>query len=455
MDASILRKALELSHADLTILKWMKREQIQTTVPDGVPQTFTQTVFQGVGCRSLVKGSWGFSSTTTAEDAPDVVKMSERLARLPCREEEVKIAEADPVTGEWSSSVEKPFTIADMDMLFELIKEADLAVKEVPHVVSDSVSILIVTDEKILMTSEGTHIHQKEHRIMGTVTAVAKKGGKISQGREIIGGERGREFFEKGDLSQTAVDVGRRASRRIDATLPPAQRVPVVLSGEVVGLLVHEAVGHASEADIVRAGSFLSGKFNTVVASPLISITDDATLPGGFGTTGFDDEGVPAQSTPIISRGILTNYLHSRETAHWFGVRSTGNARAWLFSREPVVRMSNTFLHPEDMTFEELLEEARSGLYLSGGRGGCADRNGQFTFTTTDAQKIEKGELTDSYFVGPVIAGDALKALKTCRGVGNSETFNLHASVCGKEESAFVASGGPALVTELHVGGVL
>ncbi len=455
MDASILRKALELSDADLTILKWMKREQIQTTVRDGVPQTFTQTVFQGVGCRSLVKGSWGFSSTTNVEDAPEVVKTSERMARLPCREEEIEIAEADPVTGEWSSSTEKPFTIADMDMLFELIKEADLAVKAVPHVVSDSVSILAVTDEKILMTSEGTDIHQKEHRIMGTVTAIAKNSGKISQGREVLGGERGREFFEEGDLSETAVEVGRRASRRIDATLPLAGKVRVVLSGEVVGLLVHEAVGHASEADIVRAGSFLSGKFNTPVVSPMISITDDATFPGGFGTMGFDDEGVPAQSTPIISCGILTSYLHSRETAPWFNSRSTGNARAWLFSREPVVRMSNTFLHPQDMSFEELLKEAQTGLYLSGGKGGSADRNGQFTFTTADAQKIEKGELTDCYFVGPVIAGDALEALKICRGVGDSETFVLHASVCGKEESAFVSSGGPALLTELHVGGVL
>lgn len=455
MDASTLGKALELSTADLTILRWMKREQLQTTVHNGVPQTFTQTVLQGVGCRSLVKGSWGFSSTTDVEDASDVVKTSERLARLCCREEEIEIAEADPVTGEWSSFTEEPFTIADMDVLFELIKEADKAVKAVPHVVSDSVSILAVTDEKVLMTSEGSDIHQKEHRILGTVTVLAKNSGKISQAKEVIGGERGREFFGERDLSETAVEVGRRASRRIDAALPPAGKVRVVLSGEVVGLLVHEAVGHASEADIVQAGSFLSGKFNTPVVSSLVSITDDATLPGGFGTMGFDDEGVPAQSTPIISSGILTSYLHSRETAHWFTVRSTGNARAWLFSREPAVRMSNTFLHPQDMSFEELLKEAQTGLYLSGGKGGSADRNGQFTFTTTDAEKIEKGELTDRHFAGPVIAGDALEALRICRGIGDSETFVLHASVCGKEESAFVSSGGPALLTELHVGGAL
>lgn len=455
MDASVLRKALEKSAADFTILKWMERKQIQAALKDGILKSFTQTISQGVGCRSLVEGSWGFSSTTDVKEAPEVVKTSERLARLSCREEFIEIAEADPVTGKWSPQIETPATIADMDQLFELVREADRAVKAIPNVVSDSVSILIVTDEKILLTSEGTHIYQKEPRIMGTITILVKKSGKISYGKEIIGGESGIESFEKGYFSKIAVDLAHKASRRIDTTLPPAGKVPVVLSGEVVGMLVHETVGHASEADIVRTESFLSRKIGSLIAAPLISIVDDATFPGGFGTIGFDDEGVPAQSTPIIAEGILTSYLHSRETAHWFNVRSTGNARAWLFSREPAVRMSNTFLLPQDMSFEELLEIAKTGLYLSGGRGGSADRNGQFTFTTTDAQKIVKGELIDEYFVGPVIAGDALDALNVCTGVGNRETFVLHASVCGKEESAFVASGGPALVTELHVGGVL
>ncbi|MGD2250712.1 MAG: TldD/PmbA family protein [Candidatus Methanofastidiosia archaeon] len=454
MDASILVKSLEISTADFTILKWMERTQIQATVHNGVLKSLTQTVFQGVGCRSLVHRSWGFSSTTDTKNAPQTVKTADRLASLHNHQESIEIAEADPVTGEWSPDI-TPVTMDTIDVLFELIQDAHKKIKSIPYVVSSSVSILCITDKKIVLTSEGTYINQKEPRILCTISVIAKKSGKISQGREIIGGEKGLKSFKKGYFSNITENVAHKTIRRIDATLPPAGTVPVLLSGEVVGLLIHEVVGHAAEADIVRTGSFLSGKMGTKIASPAVSIYDDATYPGGFGTAGFDDEGVPAHVTPIITNGILTHYLHSRETAHWFNTESTGNARAWLFSREPVVRMSNTYVTPHDMSFEELLHTVKTGLYLTGVRGGSADRNGQFQFTTTDAEKIRNGELTGEYCVGPVIAGDALTALNVCTGVGDPETFVMHSSVCSKGESAFVGSGGPALATELHVGGLL
>ncbi|MBU7017691.1 MAG: TldD/PmbA family protein [Theionarchaea archaeon] len=451
MDAAILGNALENATADTTILMYMEREQIQAHLADSIPQSFTQTLFHGVGCRSLVKGSWGFSSSTNIKDTPEIVKIAEQMASL--TSQQVNFAESEPVSGEWCPEIKKPVTIEDMDILFEFIKEADEAVKDIPAIVSDSVSIFIIHDDKVIMSSEGTHIHQIEPRIICSLTVTAKKSGKIAQGREITGGERGLEFFEKGYLAETAVNLAHRVSRKIDAVLPPSGTLPVLLSGEVVGLLTHEAVGHAAEADAAQGESFLSGRINEMVASPNISIVDDATVPGGFGTYGFDDEGVPAQSTRIIDNGILKSYLHSRETASNFKTHSTGNARAWLFSREPLVRMSNTHLLPESMSFEELLEEVKTGLYLSGDKGGSADRNGQFTFATTDAQKIEKGELTEEYYLGTTIAGDTLEALKTCTAVGDDKTFVLRASICSKGESAFVGGGGPALVTKLHVGG--
>lgn len=449
-----LERALQHSTADLSILRWMKREQIKATVVDGVPHSFNQSVFQGVSCRSLVNGSWGFSSTTDAADAPDVVKTSERIARLPLCGEKIEVAEAAPVCGEWNPAVE-PVTISDADLLFELIQEADEACKSVPHIISTTVGILIVTDEKVLHTSEGTQIYQREPRIMGTVNVIARDTGKISKGTETVGGENGLALFEKGVLKSTALALAQKVSRRLHATLPPAGKTPVVLSGEVVGLLVHEAVGHAAEADIAQCESFLSGKIGEKVAAPFVSVVDDGLYPGGFGTAGFDDEGVPSEKTYIIQNGILEHYLHSRETAYRSRTVSTGNARAWLFSREPSVRMSNTYLIPHDMSFEELLEDVNTGLYLSGDEGGSADRNGQFMFVTSDAQKIENGELTREYFVGPTISGNALDAFTECTGVGNEDTFVLVSTLCGKGESAFVGSGGPLMATEVVVGGIL
>jgi TldD protein len=169
---------------------------------------------------------------------------------------------------------------------------------------------------------------------------------------------------------------------------------------------------------------------------------------------GFDDEGVPAQYTVVIKDGILQSYLHSRETAYSSHNHSTGNARAWLFSREPQVRMTNTYVLPQDMSLEELLQQVNNGLYISGDKKGSADRNGQFAFITTDAQRIEKGEFTEEYFLGPVISGHTQKAFTECTGVGDTKTFVVKPSVCRKGESAFVGSGGPAVATEVVVGGI-
>lgn len=448
-----LEKALQNSTADLTILRWMKREQIQATLVDGVPRTLHQTTFEGIGCRSLVKGSWGFCSTTDVKDTADIVKISEKLARLSQYGEPIEIADAPSIRGEWNPRID-PVTVSDTERLFELIREADHACKTVPHNVSTKVGILAVNDEKILITSEGTEIHQIEPRIMGTVNIVAKEGGNISQGTETVGGEYGLAFFEKGYLRDAAFDLAQRVSRKLYASLPPAGKTPVVLSGEVVGLLVHEAVGHAAEADIAQCKSFLSDKIGEKIAASCISIVDDGKFPQGFGTIGFDDEGIPSQETVLLDKGVLRSYLHSRETAYRSKTNSTGNARAWLFSREPNVRMTNTYLLSQDYSLEELLEQVKNGFYLSGDEGGSADRNGQFMFVTSIAQKIEHGELTEEYFLGPCISGNALEAFTSC-SVGDRKTWILRPAMCGKGESAFVGNGGPNISTEVMIGGIL
>lgn len=442
--ADTLEKALGTCTADVSVLRWMNREQTSVTLVDGVPR-ISQTTFEGVSCRSLINGSWGFASTTDGARTADMVKTAERLAGISFHTEKSALADVEPVSGEWIPDV----TLSHAEDLLVWMKEAEQAAKSVPLVKTVRIGILSIMDEKMLRTSEGTRIHQREPRILGTVSVIAKKGGIISQGIDVVGGY-GTKCVKEG-LLQTAVMLAERVSRKIGAGLPPAEKVPVVLSGDVVGLLTHEAVGHAAEADNART-SFLSQK--SFVASPLITIVDNGLYPGGFGSYGFDDEGVPSQETVIISNGVLQSYIHSRETAYQFQCNSTGNARAWLFSREPLVRMSNTYVVPQDLSFEELLEPIKEGLYLSGVGKGSADHNGQFIIVTQNAQKIEKGELTDTYYVGPTISGNAVAAFSACTGVGDDNTFVVTPSLCGKGESAFVGSGGPAVATTVQVGGV-
>lgn len=439
MEPDPLVEALEKATATLSILRFMKREQSQVTLLDSTPVSFSQTTLEGVGCRSLVNGSWGFCSTTNVGDVIQTVEKSERLARIVSgHQRKVEIAPSPPVTGEWNAEVR-----VSMEDLFERIRDADHAVKDIPAITHHRVSVLLVTDEKIITTTEGTLFHQRESRILCTLVVTARGGGHVARGTKTVA--------DVGDIPQDSIELAHTVSRKLHAPLFHPQRVPVLLASDVVGSLVHEAVGHAAEADVAQYESFLSSKRGEEIAPPSISIADDGTHPKGFGTLGVDDEGARAQYTEILREGVLMGYLHSRETGYSAGA-STGNARAWLFSREPMVRMTNTFLLPGAMSEQELVEEVRNGLFLRGSEGGSADRNGQFLFTTTEAQEIENSELTGTYYIGPVISGDTLEAFAACRGVGDTSTFRMHPSLCNKGESAFVGMGGPLMATEMVVG---
>lgn len=439
MDADVLERALSFSEAEVCILRWMKREQLQATLVDGVPGTSSQVVLQGIGCRSYTRGRWGFASTTDGEDLEEIIRTSERIARYKPGNTTVSPI---PAYRYYEERREK----MNVDEFFEMMRDAYDTVKGEESIVSCRTGIMAVTDEKVIVTSDGVSVKTVEPRILGTVLVTARSGGKLCQYNEVAGGEY---THKKLDLCETAQKAIQTARIRLFAKSPPSTGGKVLLGGEVVGLLIHEAVGHAAEADIARRGSFLSQKIGERIASPSVTVVDDGTYEQAFGSIKVDDEGVQSRKTTIIEEGFLKTFLHSRET----GV-STGNARAWLYSREPQVRMTNTFLSPGEETFEELLEAVRNGLYLTGSEGGNANPDGNFVMIPTLAQRIEKGELTDEVYTGPVISGDALRVLQGVTGVGDEDTFVMVPSICGKGGSAFVGQGGPAVVATLQMEGV-
>jgi len=200
----------------------------------------------------------------------------------------------------------------------------------------------------------------------------------------------------------------------------------------------------------VYGGSYLSNKIGRKVASEMITLVDDGRLPSGFGTMKYDDEGVPTEKTIIIERGIVRGFMHSRETARQFNVSPTGNARAWSFEYDPIIRMRNTYIEPGDWTLEELIEDVKDGYFLRGDGGGQADFNGEFMFTVQEAVKIENGELKESYR-GAAISGNAFEVLNKVKGVGRD--FYMLIGMCGKEQPNYVGLGGPSLRTELLIGG--
>ena len=431
------------------------REVFSVTVKDGRVERMSRGLNRGACARVLIDGSWGFSSTTIINKRSllRLLKDAESLARSskPKKRRLVKIASIQPYVDKYETSRKRDPRREDLEVLFDMVLEADKEARSYSKsVASTSISLSVIDDELYFVSSEGARITQRIVRCFGGASVVAKSNGKIVSAHESIGGQTGLEVFEETPIREVALEASKRAVRIAPKRVVPGGYSDVVLENRIVGLLAHEAVGHTAEADLVYSGSFLSGKIGRKIASEMITLVDDGLLPSGFGTMKYDDEGTPTERTVIIDKGVVKGFMHSRETAIQFGEAPTGNARAWSFEYDPIIRMRNTYIEPGDQTIEELIEDVKDGYFLRGSGGGQADFNGEFMFTIQEAVKIENGELKESYR-GAAISGNAFEVLNKVKGVGKD--FAIQVGVCGKEQPNYVGIGGPSLRTELLVGG--
>jgi len=451
----LLERCIKESSADYVEMRHHQREGFSVLVKDGKVEELNSGVSSGVCARTLIKGSWGFSSTTSLEHK-DVIKLlrdAESLAKAskPKKRRLVKLAETKSYVDKYETKLKRDPKNEDLSQLLELVLEADKQVREYSEsIVSNSIRLSVVDDELAFVNSEGAKITQRIVRCFGNVFVVAKSNGKLASAYESIGAQAGLEVFDETPILEAALKAAERAVRIAPRRVVPGGYYQVVLENRIVGLLAHEAVGHCAEADLVYGGSFLANKVGRRVASEIITLVDDGVLPSGFGTMKYDDEGTPTQKTVLIENGVVKGFMHSRETAYQFGVEPTGNARAWSFEYDPIIRMRNTYIEPGDYTFEELIESIKDGYLLLGGGSGQADFNGEFMFGTQEAVKIKNGELNESYR-GATISGNAFEVLKKVEGVGKD--FDLRVGLCGKEQVNYVGIGGPSIRTELLVGG--
>ena len=232
--------------------------------------------------------------------------------------------------------------------------------------------------------------------------------------------------------------------------------MPVVMGAGASGILLHEAMGHAFEADFNRKGtSIFSDKMGQRVCPSGINIIDDATIPGARGSLNYDDEGIPGQKTYMVEDGILTSYLHDRISAAHYGVKSTGNGRRESFRYAPLPRMRTTYMESGTARAEDLISSVKKGIYVDEfSNGQVKIGEGDFTFFVKSGFLIENGRLTS-----PVkdinIIGNGPRALADIEGVADDLAIDPGAWTCGKEQSAPVSCGIPTvLVRELTVGGV-
>ena len=431
------------------------RRVFSVVVKDGRVERIAKGLNGGACARALVDGSWGFSSTTIIDkkNLLNILTDARILAcsSKPLKKRRVRMAPAEPHVDEYETCMKEDPRNGDLESLVGEVLDADAEAHEYSEkVVSTTLNLSVVDDEIFFVNSEGARIKQRIVRCFGTARIIAKSKGNIASAYESIGRQGGLEIFKDTPLREAALKAASRAVRIAPKRVVPGGYYDVVLENKIVGLLAHEAIGHTAEADLVCVGSFLSNKMGKKVASEMVTLVDDGSMPYGFGTMKYDDEGVPTQRTVIIDRGVVKGFMHSRETASQFGVAPTGNARAWSFEYDPIIRMRNTYIEPRDWTVDELIEDIKDGYVLRGGGGGQADFNGEFMFTVQEAIRIKNGDLKETYR-GATMSGNAFEVLNNIKGVGRD--FEMRIGICGKEQPNYVGIGGPSVKTKLLVGG--
>ncbi|UCC59042.1 MAG: TldD/PmbA family protein [Candidatus Bathyarchaeum sp.] len=426
------------------------------TTKDGKVEVAKEGIESGAGVRVLLNGAWGFVSLGKLESKllAEAVDGAVRLAKAaslrvkkPVKLVETRAMEdrivAYPKKNPRDVTVEEKIDVAlTMD---KTIFGYDNRMK------SCTIDYLDVTGTNHFVNSDGTYIEQDKLYVWSRIQASAREANIFASGREEIGSTSGFEIFNTEIPEKVGTMIAKRIINQLKAKTPKGGTFPAVIGPNVVGVFIHEAMGHLAEADLTLSGSILYDKLGKQIASDAVTVYDDGTVAGAFGSFKYDDEGVLTQKTPLIEKGELTGLMHNRETAYMLNAEPTGNARAENFRFEPIIRMRNTYLAPGDRTFEELIEGIDFGYYLKSFRGGQANLDGTFQVGIQEAYEIVKGQLG-----APVrnasISGNTLETLHKVDAVGRD--FELWPGRCGKGQTAFICDGGPDIrVREVIIGG--
>ena len=416
----------------------------------------------GVGVRVLEGGGWGFASTgnldvASVARAVDAARAAARAGAAGRRAATGTLAAAKLARGNFDLPGVDEVIGRSLEEKIAMAARFEEAVRKTsPSVRSATCAYNEILEEKAIVTSDGAAASFRLVRPELRVQAIAEKDGELSSGAESIGTTGGWEcLFRNGTGEYFAEKAARTAVDLLAAHRPDGGRATVILAPSIVGLLVHEAIGHTVEADFVQAGSVAAGKIGQRVASDLVTLCDSGAsefYDGAGGSIPVDDEGVPASRTVIIRNGILSSYLHNRESAARFGAEPTGNARAWEYSDRPLIRMRNTYMEPGSWSLEEMIATTKDGFLLDGPRNGQADSTGEFMFGVQEARRIRDGKLCE-LVRGVTISGIAFEVLSTVDAVSDSFRWDLGSGYCGKGQPAKVDAGGPYVRCKVLLGG--
>lgn len=419
-----------------------------------------RTKASGVCARVYKNGIWGFSSD--GEYSEESVKRVLAAARSNALFMDSHISrgkgplESIPPA---NFSFTREYVETDQKTLIDYAKELDSYIAEkYPDLSSRTVSVRSQAKEKIICTSEGSFarvIYPRAY-VMVFLSTEGKDGDNLEIFDSIGGGEGyfGDFYSDPTELHPHIDSLHEELMHKKEGVFPKAGMCDCIIDSSLAGMLSHEAVGHTTEADLVLAGSVASHNLGKYVASPLISLTDFAYSAFGKKTplpVYVDDEGVECTDCAIIKDGVLVGYMNNRESAMHFGMKPCGNARAFEFSDEPLIRMRNTAIHPGKDKLADMIASVDDGYYVTRSMNGQADTTGEFMFGIIMGYEIKNGKLGCA-LRDTTISGVAFDVLKTVTMLSDEVSWDF-SGYCGKKQPMPVAMGGPAIKCRLSIGG--
>ena len=413
----------------------------------------------GVSARVYKNGVYGFSSMAenSGEAAEAVLKAATENALF--MDSHIKKGKGMfPALGQGVITTDKKLLDVEQTRYIEFAKEVDAYItKTYPNLASRYVRVMEDSMEKRIYTSDGYCGHILMPRSYLSVVLSAETPDGVPVELFDAFGSRGNfeENFTDPKLLYPKVDeLYEELMKKREGVYADAGYKTVVLGGYLSGMLAHEAVGHTVEADLVLGGSVAGPSLHKRVGSDLVNLVDfahtalgkEAPLP-----IYLDDEGTPAEDVVLIKDGILTGYMNNRESAEHFGMKPQGNARAYSFSDEPLIRMRNTAVLPGKDKLEDIIASVDDGYYLVRTNNGQADTTGEFMFGVCMGYEIKNGKLGRA-ILDTTISGVAFEMLKSVDMVSD-EVIWASSGMCGKKQPMPVGMGGPALRCKMMIGG--
>lgn len=430
-------------------------EPLVIQLEDGKIEKISSGIDAGTGIRVIYgdKSAFAYSNDFSESSLIDIAGTVSRAVKE--GKEKDSVYDLTAVSPPVDFSIKSNPRNVEMKKKISLVENANKAAKDISSKIKQVSVIYRESVQNVcIATSDGFIAEDERIHTLALIQVIAAEGDILQTAYEPVGGFTGFELFDDNPFEEIAVKTAAKAVAMLSAGKAPGGRMPVVISSEAGGTMIHEAIGHGLEADLVQQGlSVYSNKVGQQIASSLVTIVDDSTLPGKRGSFRFDDEGVESQRSVLVEKGILKEYMHSRLTAKKEGIVSTGNGRRQSYKHRPIPRMTNTFIAEGEGSPEEIIKSVEKGFFVKKMGGGQVNTvTGEFVFEVSEGYLIEKGQVGESVR-GATLIGNGPEVLNSIDMVGNDMGFAI--GTCGKDSQGVpVSDAMPTVrIPEMVVGG--